>query len=126
MISDKKSIELTSEHGALNTFGSRIQSAYCLGLLTSEERNDLDLIRRIRNPFAHSVRPPSFEEGKIRGLSLNLEIGKRFLNSDQRKNPRDCFQSTTAALAYSLGILALQVKREKRVERGARSDRLNR
>lgn len=118
MISDdKETKELTRESSVLGTYSSRIRAAYCLGLLTAEERNDLDLIRRIRNPFAHRVRPPSFEEGQIRDLSLNLSIGKRFLNQDQWNSPRECFQATTAALAYSLSVRALQVKREQRLLR---------
>jgi DNA-binding MltR family transcriptional regulator len=119
MISDyKETKELTCDAGALGTFSSRIRAAYCLGLLTAEERNDLHLIRRIRNPFAHRVRAPSFEEGQIRDLSLNLSFGKRFLNQDQRNSPRDCFQTTTSALAYSLSVRALQVRREQRLPRG--------
>ena len=110
---DEEVAKLTRESGALGTFAARIRAAYCLELISNEERHDLDTIRKIRNPFAHHIRPPSFSKGEIRELSLSLEIGKRFLNQEQRAFPRDSFQATTAALAYSLAVRSLQIKRER-------------
>src|SRR5689334_5106314 len=40
--------------GPLATFSSRIQVAYLLDLIEETARKDLDLIRKIRNLFAHA------------------------------------------------------------------------
>jgi DNA-binding MltR family transcriptional regulator len=48
-------------NGPLATFSSRIGVAYLLGLLPSVIRRDPHLIRKIRNDFAHSAEPLSFQ-----------------------------------------------------------------
>src|SRR5438132_7299919 len=44
---------LLSPDRALGSNGSRYQLAYCLGLIEKEQRDDLKMIARIRNAFAH-------------------------------------------------------------------------
>lgn len=39
----------------LGTFNSRITACYVFGLLTQREHDDLHLIRKIRNDFAHDI-----------------------------------------------------------------------
>jgi mannitol operon repressor len=39
----------------LGTFSARIEACYALGLTSDDEHNDLTLIRRIRNEFAHNI-----------------------------------------------------------------------
>ena len=39
----------------LGTFSSRITACYVLGLISQNEHDDLHLIRRIRNDFAHNI-----------------------------------------------------------------------
>ncbi len=40
----------------LGTFSSRIAACYGLGLISQDEYDDLTLIRKIRNDFAHDIR----------------------------------------------------------------------
>ena len=47
--------------GPLSTLSSRISLAYLLGLIGPNARHDLDLIRKIRNDFAHKSKPMTFE-----------------------------------------------------------------
>lgn len=49
----------------LGTFSARIQAAFALGLLTSEQFDNLELLRKIRNDFAHSWKDVSFQSPKI-------------------------------------------------------------
>lgn len=49
----------------LGDFSSRISIAYALGVIFSDERDDLNRIRRVRNVFAHSVIPLTFENELI-------------------------------------------------------------
>jgi DNA-binding MltR family transcriptional regulator len=57
MVESKVSISLFSgANSPFGTFSSRIASCFSLGLIDEVEYHDLQLIRRIRNDFAHSVR----------------------------------------------------------------------
>jgi DNA-binding MltR family transcriptional regulator len=50
----------------LSSNGSRYRLAYCLGLISQDQRDDLKLIAKIRNAFAHDFRVYSFAESPIR------------------------------------------------------------
>jgi hypothetical protein len=53
-------------HGAtLKSFSERIEIAYALGLVSLKEKQALDAIRRIRNAFAHAIRPIDFENEHV-------------------------------------------------------------
>lgn len=67
----KESIELL-EGGTspLGTFSSRIKIGFCLGLITEFELKELQLIRKIRNEFAHQTHGLSFKNEKI-AISCN-------------------------------------------------------
>jgi len=48
----------------LGTFSARVEACYALGLITEDEHNDVSLIRRIRNDFAHHI-DTSFETPSV-------------------------------------------------------------
>lgn len=50
-------------NGSFGSFGARIKGAYCLGLISQDEFDNLEIIRDIRNVFAH----------QLHGLSLHDE-----------------------------------------------------
>jgi hypothetical protein len=52
--------------GALGGFSSRIVMAYAMKLIGPDSRHDLDLIRHLRNAFAHSRFPIKFETPEIK------------------------------------------------------------
>jgi DNA-binding MltR family transcriptional regulator len=45
----------------LSTFSARIKLAYYMGKISREARSDLDIVRRIRNDFAHDATALTFE-----------------------------------------------------------------
>ena len=53
-------------NGPLQNFASRIKLAYCLRLISSSEYADIQLIRDIRNSFAHRLHGLSFENAGIK------------------------------------------------------------
>lgn len=57
--------ELSDFNGPVGTFSAKIKLAYAMGLISSEVRNALDLIRGIRNKCAHLQKPFNFEEGVV-------------------------------------------------------------
>lgn len=56
----------------LATFSARIQTAFALGIISKRERDNLNLIRDIRNEFAHSE-DVSFQTPAIRTNCMNLK-----------------------------------------------------
>ena len=58
--------ELMSGDAPLATFSSKIKMAYCIGWIGKELRGDLDLIRNIRNEFAHDRSGLTFETSAVR------------------------------------------------------------
>lgn len=78
------------------TFSSRIDLAFLLGLITSNGRRDLHLIRKIRNDFGHVHRPLIFDNPAI--ASRCRELMHHF--RDNSEAPRSIFiSSAVGALA---------------------------
>lgn len=66
--------QMLDNNGPLTTFSSRIELSYLLGLIGEQTRRDLNLIRKIRNEFAHTSNPISFETESIRNRCLELHF----------------------------------------------------
>ena len=60
----------------LSHFSARIRAAYCLGLISEDERHDLTLIRRIRNDFAHDLDSSSFTKREIADRCRSFRLAK--------------------------------------------------
>jgi DNA-binding MltR family transcriptional regulator len=60
--------------GILATFGAKIEMAYRLGLISESEHRRLNLIRKIRNDFAHSVNDIAFSVSSISDRCKQLEF----------------------------------------------------
>jgi DNA-binding MltR family transcriptional regulator len=58
--------------GPLSTFSAKIRISYAIDLLNESMANDLDLVRRIRNAFAHSLEPKTFQDPDITSMVDNL------------------------------------------------------
>lgn len=65
----------------LGTFAARIKAAFALGLLRREQFEDLEVLRRIRNEFAHNWQEVTLERNDLAGLVGRLHLvglgGKR-------------------------------------------------
>ena len=73
MLPGKASEDLVSGgNAALGTFSTRIKVCWALGLVTTAERDDLNVIRGIRNEFAHREHGISFSDSKIMSLCSSL------------------------------------------------------
>jgi DNA-binding MltR family transcriptional regulator len=68
---------LFQTYAPLATFSSRIQIAFALKLITKDLKYRLDIIRRLRNDFAHESGPIDFDEPGLRDrLSILIDDGK--------------------------------------------------
>ena len=63
-------------NGALGSNGARYQLAYCLGLINEKERDDLKMIAKIRNAFAHKYDVRSFDHHEPAKYIAKLHVGK--------------------------------------------------
>lgn len=76
MVDDKVSGDLFSGQGALATFSSRISICYSFKLIRFETYRDLELIRKIRNHFAHNMYDATFSDSEARSRCDNFEFIK--------------------------------------------------
>jgi DNA-binding MltR family transcriptional regulator len=60
----------------LSSFSSRIKAAYCMGLISRGMYHDLEMIRKIRNKFAHKMHGYSFNEPEIVSWCKSLKLAK--------------------------------------------------
>jgi DNA-binding MltR family transcriptional regulator len=76
-VEDKNEVDnLLAPTGVLGSNGARYQVAYCLGLLDKHQRDDLKVIAKIRNAFAHRYDVRSFEHQETKALLARLHYGK--------------------------------------------------
>lgn len=64
---------LSAPNAPLSTFSSRIDACHALALIDKFEFQEIGLIRKIRNEFAHAKHGLSFESEKIKGLCTSLQ-----------------------------------------------------
>jgi hypothetical protein len=68
---------LFSENGPFATFSAKINAAFCAGWIDSDVYHDIQVIRKLRNVFAHSYNPVSLEEEETRNLIQSLRVPHR-------------------------------------------------
>lgn len=57
----------------LGSFGAKAKATFCLGLITGLEYKECDVIRRVRNEFAHKLHGLNFQNQKVKDLCNNLK-----------------------------------------------------
>jgi len=99
----------------LSTFSAKASASRALGLITAEELRDVELIRKIRNAFAHSVLC-SFEDERIRDWAGALKLGMSALDALEKghksrvDDPKQRFGMVAVSLVSSLYNRAHYVK----------------
>lgn len=119
LIDDPKRVKELMKRGPLSSFGLRIQFSYALGLVTDDERNDLDMIREVRNDFAHEEQGWSFAHSevikwcdKLRLPSLMEAAGG--LNGFDLTNMRNRYALACLWLSASIQLRATEMLRIRR------------
>jgi hypothetical protein len=104
LVDDRKAMApLFTGLGALSTFGARIRVAYGLGIVSKASFNDLQLVKTIRNRFAHDLHGLSFADEAIANLCRQLDTPQNrpaFAAVDW--NPRRWFEMTVTTLANEI------------------------
>ena len=76
MIDPSVAERMFSSNGSLSTFCQRIDFAQAFGLLSKVQCEDLHIIRKIRNHFAHHPKDSSFSEKPVSDWVENLISSK--------------------------------------------------
>jgi DNA-binding MltR family transcriptional regulator len=93
----------------LGSFSSRIKVAYALGIYGRKTSHDLNILRDIRNVFAHGLRKMDFETPEVKELISSLHCIKDIEKYDILSS-REAFFEITAVL---LSHLSLKVSRRE-------------
>lgn len=67
---------LNGFNAPLGTFAARIAAACALGLISADETRECDLLRKVRNEFAHKI-DASFDDERITALTRELKYSAR-------------------------------------------------
>ena len=74
--------------GPLGSFWTKIRLAYALDLIAAYEYRDLELLRQIRNRFAHQIEAVGFDDPEVVKLAKRLESPERFANREFEKEQK--------------------------------------
>lgn len=108
---------LLRTNGPVGTFAARVDMAYALGLLEEEERAEITLVRRIRNPMGHTWRSIDFSDDRLRDLIAQLPWrGPEDIELTAR-TPRSRFTFAVVSLLVSLLWRRRLVAQERRTPR---------
>lgn len=115
-ISGKSSNRLLNEANApLGTLSARLEACFALGLINDYEYAEINLLRKVRNEFAHAKHGISFKTEKIAGLcstlASNLPEGDGFPISD----PKFRYINAVVCIVLKLYHRPSWVVQEKRI-----------
>src|SRR5580704_19143533 len=93
--------------GSLN---NKVRVANAVGLITDETRSSLEVIRRIRNAFAHAMVPISFKTREVLNACSLLTVPKPLppttVLSSEGLSPRETYQRTCETISHNLFVVA--------------------
>lgn len=100
----------------MGNFSNKITMAYCLGLIEKVIKEDLNLVRKIRNEFAHDLYA-SFENEKIKSWCKELKWHKIAItpNPPSEATNRDLFKVGVNTLISHLNGCVIMARGDKRV-----------
>lgn len=101
--------EFLGNNRPLGTFSSRIQACLLLGLLRKDQCRDLDLIRKIRNEFAHLSERLSFESPQIRDRCKSFSTKLSSVHIE----PRHRFMGVVTRLSTAIHFSTEEIERRK-------------
>jgi DNA-binding MltR family transcriptional regulator len=111
---DDPQIERLFEAGPLSSFDARINVAYAFRLISSEQRDDLRLIKDIRNKFGHSPQLIDLQRDDIQAMIQKLSMYKTLhaltTPPNVQKSDRDIFLYSIAMFVVFVHNAIVRVK----------------
>lgn len=112
MREEKQAKELVEGFNApLGTFAARSKAALVMGLIHREQYDDLEVLRRIRNAFAHDWQGVSFDRNDIKALIGQLHA-YTLDHTEIGGDGRDKLRGTLTTILIELRVLHKQLKRK--------------
>ena len=120
---------LDENTGRLGQLSSRLEMAYCLGLISKTMLQNVTTIGRVRNTFAHSHKPIDFDDPQVVSLCNDLKQLKPLLVVGENAGPGSALEEMSkhagqdarsrftfaAVLAYNrLVLVGLSTKRQEK------------
>lgn len=93
---------LDGSNAPLGTFSSRIDACFALGLIDQFEYGEINLLRKVRNEFAHARHGINFETSKIQGLCSSLKSDLPLGADYPINDPRFRFTNATVVIVLRL------------------------
>jgi DNA-binding MltR family transcriptional regulator len=87
----------------LGTFGSRIKAVYAFGLVTDDQFKDMEILRKVRNHFAHNWEGVTFERNDIQALIGQLS-GYTVDHKPIEGGPREKLLATLSTCCMELQV----------------------
>ena len=111
-------VVFTGQASPLNTFHAKIHMGFALALYDQGVREDLLVIKDVRNRFAHHIPTKSFDDGIIKQLCEKLHypyhrvhVEERVFKEDpieaEETDPRRRFQGVVGNLYFGLAMMAV-------------------
>ena len=115
MIDDDTADELldSSPSSPLGSFSARSLSAYCLGLISKDEYQDIKRIRNIRNKFAHELLEATFDNQSINDNCKHLttpNIDPNMKNADAPSR----FLFAVVSISSKIALRTLGIHKQRR------------
>jgi len=101
----------------LGTFASRIAATFALGLIDAHEKHECNLIRKVRNEFAHRAHGTTFHDPDISKLCQELQSDLPGGKSKFTDDPRFIFVNAVILISLALTYRSQWVAKDKRVTR---------
>lgn len=110
--------EMFEGQGPLRSFGSRIALAHALGVSTDEVSREMDLIRKIRNHFAHNLWEAQFDAQPVSQWCAELRLMDNIMDKDgnigkPNSSPRERY-------LLSVGVCVLRLVTSPKVAQALR------
>ncbi|HTU64323.1 MAG TPA: MltR family transcriptional regulator [Steroidobacteraceae bacterium] len=106
---------LLDDNGPLATFSARIDACHALGLITDHEFHECNLIRKVRNEFAHKTHGLTFKTKIVHELCMSLKSGP--LPGADKTDARMRFVNACVMMVTALYYRGEWVARERREEK---------
>jgi DNA-binding MltR family transcriptional regulator len=106
---DKTWAMLTDNNGPLNSFSSKIAMGYALGIYDQRMRSDLNIVRNIRNTFAHSKKSIQFDHPAVLA-----ELRKASAKQMFKSKGSDVLLYMSLCFRVSSKLIQIYVRRTKR------------
>jgi DNA-binding MltR family transcriptional regulator len=97
--------------GPLATFSAKTRIAYAFGVIRERDYLDLEVLRRLRNQFAHRIEAAGFDSPEVLRLANQLRVADRATEGLIPEEARGWDEAqtarfrVTASVAYYAGLL---------------------